>query len=102
MNLEQTTSIAKQHMIGRKVAIHEPGYINHHARRTAAIALHLPDQLDTPVDPLVVHTAALFHDIGKDSDPHNEVGARIARDLLAQCCSSNELDRIYQIIHDHP
>jgi uncharacterized protein len=49
----------------------------------------------------ILYTAALFHDIGKGTEPHNEVGARATRDLLGDICQPEELDRICLVILRH-
>jgi uncharacterized protein len=102
MQVEQIIEIAKRAMGSSKVDIREPGYTYDHGRRTASIALHLADAHGAPVDRDVLHAAALFHDIGKGNNRHNEVGARLVRELLEHACSPAEIDRISQIILEHP
>ena len=102
MRIEQIVDIAKRAILGRRVDIREPGYTYDHGRRTAAIALHLADVHGTLIERHVLRAAALFHDIGKGSDRHNQVGARLARELLEHDCSPAEMDRISQIILEYP
>ena len=79
----------------------EPGFIFYHGRRTAHIALKLADQIEADVNRKILYIGALFHDIGKGFEPHNEVGALIVRDLLSGICELEELDRICKIVLEH-
>ena len=62
----------------------EKGYVFHHGLRTAKIAMKLFDSLECPdkTCPDILFCAALFHDVGKGTEPHNETGAKIASELL--------------------
>jgi uncharacterized protein len=79
----------------------EPGFVFYHGRRTAQIALKLAGQIDAQVDRDILYAGALFHDVGKGSNPHNEVGAHMVRDLLGGVCQPEELERICQIVREH-
>ncbi len=79
----------------------EPGFIYHHGRRTAQLALRLADQLKADVQSDILYTGALFHDVGKGDEFHNEAGAIVARDLLSGLCQDQELDRICEIVRLH-
>jgi uncharacterized protein len=79
----------------------EPGWIYHHGLRTARIALWLREELSSDVDPDVLSVGALFHDLGKDCEPHNETGAALSRELLREHCSAEELEDITAIIRLH-
>lgn len=110
MNLAQARCIAELAMRGRRTeSDRPPGYILFHGRRTARIALELADEIDAaPTDGLgravsrdVLYAGALFHDVGKGLEPHNEIGARRARELLAGTCRAVELDQIAEIVANH-
>ena len=102
MDTEQLNQIALANMGHRKTHKgREPGYIYHHGRRTAQIALRLASQVSGPVDRDILRAAALFHDVGKGVEPHNESGARIARELLSELCEPEEVDGICEIILQH-
>lgn len=49
----------------------------------------------------VLFTGALFHDIGKGFESHNDTGAVIARSLLKNTCNEDELDEIDRIVRFH-
>ena len=103
MNIDQAREIAQLNMATRDIGdSREPGYIYHHGRRTAQIALHLADRVDEPVERDILDVAALFHDIGKGHQRHNEVGACMMRELLGPHCSPAKLERICQLILEHP
>jgi len=96
--------IARQAMGTRKgLLTREAGYLLHHGQRTAEIALHLCEQLDShgEIDGEILHAAALFHDIGKGIDPHAETGAELARMLLSDVYSPQECERIAILIEQH-
>ena len=46
--------------------------------------------------------AGLFHDVGKEFDPHNDHGAEIAARLLKDECTPDELATIIDIVRAHP
>jgi uncharacterized protein len=80
MDIERINQIAYESMAHRKTHQgREPGFILYHGRRTAQIALRLAAQINGAVDRNILYTGALFHDIGKGTEPHNEAGARIVR-----------------------
>jgi uncharacterized protein len=79
----------------------EPGFILHHGRRTAQIALFLAEQININVPRDILYTGALFHDVGKGTEPHHKIGARIVQDLLSDLCSEDELNRICEIVRLH-
>ena len=102
MDIDNITRIARTAM-GKRTAppTREPGWIYHHGIRTAKIALWLREQLGAEIDPDILYTGALFHDLGKEFEPHNESGVIIAREILKQECTTEELDEIVQIIRFH-
>ncbi|MBN2257453.1 MAG: HD domain-containing protein [Anaerolineaceae bacterium] len=102
MNMEKIEQIARDCMRNRQEQQYrEPGWLYHHGHRVARIALRLADELDLAVDRDVMVAGALFHDIGKGSEPHNEVGASITRKALTNACMPDELDAICDIIRSH-
>lgn len=102
MDLERIERIAHENMAQRKThEAREPGYALYHGRRTAQIALELADLTDNTIDHDLLYVGALFHDIGRGADPHNEVGARMVRDLLDGVCEPEELDAIADLVLKH-
>lgn len=79
----------------------EPGWIYFHGLRTAKLALWLADELKASVDRDLLYIAGLFHDVGKGTRRHNEVGARRVRVLLKDHCSPARLDQIAEMVHAH-
>ena len=81
----------------------EKGFIFYHGERTAKLSINLRKRLIPNDDFMdeIIYTSALFHDIGKGIEPHNEIGAVLAENLLKGYCSSEELDSIKNIIRFH-
>ena len=79
----------------------EPDWLYYHGHRTAKIALWLADRIEDPVNRDIVYTGALFHDVGKGTEPHHEIGASKARELLSPVCTAAELNAICNIIRYH-
>ena len=81
----------------------EKGYIFYHGLRTAKIAMKLFDSLGRPdeVCPDILFCAAIFHDIGKGTAPHNETGASMVSELLKDHCKPEEISDITHIIRQH-
>jgi len=102
MNLEQIEEVARMHMLERKAQrAREPGWLFYHGIRTARIAGELCGLLEMQVDKDVVFAGALFHDIGKGSEPHNLRGAELAEELLERYCTRKELDQVCEIVRLH-
>lgn len=102
MDIEKLTQIAHDAMAHRKTSeARETGYIFYHGKRTAQIALKLANQLQADVNRELLYIGALFHDIGKGNEPHNESGALIVRELLCDIYQTEVLDRICEIILYH-
>lgn len=103
MDAERLIEKARAAMGERKRATsREKGYIFHHGLRTARIAMNLAKLIGEPVERHdLLFAAALFHDIGKGIKPHNEVGAKLAADLLTGECPADDLVVIARIIREH-
>lgn len=102
MDIEKLTQIAHDAMAHRKTSeARETGYIFYHGKRTAQIALKLANQLQADVNRELLYIGALFHDIGKGSEPHNESGALMVRELLCDLYQTEALDKICEIILYH-
>ena len=86
----------------KPIETRERGYILNHGIRTAKIAMSLLDSIpSSDVQPDILFAAAVFHDIGKGNEPHNESGAAMAEELLYGQCLPDEIAAITQIILDH-
>jgi uncharacterized protein len=102
MNIEKVEQVACECMAGRQESKErEPGWLYHHGRRVARIAMRLADELGAAADRNVMYAGALFHDIGKGAEPHNEIGATITRETLKELCTPLELESICDIIRKH-
>jgi putative nucleotidyltransferase with HDIG domain len=102
VNTQKIEEIARAEMAGRRdPELREPGWILYHGRRTGKIAVHLAQRLNLDANPDVLYVAGLFHDVGKNGNPHNEVGAARARELLQELATPAEIDKIGEIIRHH-
>ena len=102
MDIEKLTQIAHEAMAHRKTSeSRETGYIFYHGKRTAEIALKLATQLQANVNHELLYIGALFHDIGKGKELHNESGALMVRELLSDFYQKEALDNICEIVLYH-
>lgn len=102
MDIGKLTQIAHDAMVHRKTSeARETGYIFYHGKRTAEIALKLADQLQAEVNRELLYIGALFHDIGKGKEPHNEAGALMVREILSEYYEKETLDTICEIVLCH-
>ncbi|MDN5343768.1 HD domain-containing protein [Oceanotoga sp. DSM 15011] len=80
----------------------DKGFTYHHGIRVGKLALKLKniigikDNLDE-----LIEVGGIFHDIGKGSEPHNEFGAQITKEILKDLYSEDELNIIYDIVFYH-
>ncbi len=79
----------------------EPGWLYYHGRRTGKTAVSLAKQAGVDVEEDITYVGALFHDIGKGTEPHNEVGSQRAAEMLRTHCSDDDLEQISTIIRLH-
>ncbi|HHT37735.1 MAG: HD domain-containing protein [Candidatus Wallacebacter cryptica] len=104
MNLEEIRELAYQHLANRKAhKERELGFIYYHGQRVAKIAVKLR-QLVLPNDDSwdqELTAAAYFHDIAKGIEPHAVYGSIIVREILADYCTKEQLDRISELVRWH-
>lgn len=81
----------------------EPGFVYYHGQRVAQIALQLRELIFPGEDSLdeVILVAGWFHDVGKGLEPHWEYGALVAREMLKDFCTPDELEKIVEMIAGH-
>ncbi len=104
MDLQQIDQIARREMEHRREKQHqarEPGWLYFHGLRTARIAAELASTIGANVNGDVMFAGALFHDIGKGAEHHNERGCEAVKTLLAELASSAEIEEICEIIRLH-
>lgn len=102
MDIDKIEQIARDNMVGRREPQErEPGWLYHHGRRTARLALWLCGELNASADRDTLYAAGLFHDIGKGSDNHNQAGADLTRKLLKHLCTADELNAVCDIVLKH-
>lgn len=104
MNKQRILEIAGSAMSERRDhPAREKGYILNHGLRTGKLVLKLAEVIDKPVDVSrdVLFVAAVFHDIGKGDEPHNETGAALTERLVTDECSPEEISAITQLIVEH-
>lgn len=81
----------------------ETGFIYYHGERTAKLVISLRKLVlpeDTSMDD-ILQTAAFFHDVAKGIEPHSKYGAVLAREMLQDLCSEEELEKICELISLH-
>ncbi len=101
MDVQRIDEIAQAEMAGLRSDTREPGWVLYHGQRTGKLAVLLAGKLKCQVDCDILYTAGLFHDIGKGNDLHNDVGAKLTRNLLSGIVTSSELDKICDVIRYH-
>ena len=102
MNIDQIEQVAHEYLADFKGhQEREPGWEYYHGRRVARISLWLAREMGIAIDPDVVYAGALFHDIGKGAEPHNELGVTRARESLNHLCTPDELNAICELIFNH-
>lgn len=102
MDIEQIEAVAQAEMASRQDhGFREPGWILYHGRRTGKIALHLAERLAKDVDRDGLYVAGLFHDVGKGSQRHNDVGAARTRELLGDLVPAETLNAVCETIRVH-
>lgn len=96
-------ALAEKTMAARKAHLtRERGFIWRHCRRTAVGVIQLRERVtgDASHDD-ALRIAAMFHDIGKDIEPHEHTGALLCRDLLADLLPPALLEEVVCLIAAH-
>lgn len=104
MNIEYINKIAKDKMGKLKShPMREKGFIYYHGLRTAKLALTLRKNIYPEISKYddVIYAGALFHDIGKGIEPHQETGQVIVKHILEGQCTKQELDMVSEIVRLH-
>jgi uncharacterized protein len=104
MNIENINEIAIRSMMRRKSHLQrEKGFIYFHCQRVAKLSINLRRCLfpaeETKDD--VMYVGALFHDLTKGIEPHNETGAQLVKTILSNECTAKEIEEISEIIQLH-
>lgn len=104
MNIQDINQIAFEKM--GKVKAHikrERGFIYYHGLRTAKLALTLRKNIYPDVSKYddIIYVAALFHDIGKGIEPHEETGQVLVQHILKEHCTAEELSMVSDIVRYH-
>jgi uncharacterized protein len=104
LDLIKISNLAYELMKDRKAQPdRETGYIYYHGERVSKLSIRLRKRLlpnDNSYDEYMI-IASLFHDIGKGFKPHEKYGAILVKDILREYCSSNEIDKISELINYH-
>jgi uncharacterized protein len=99
---KQIEKVARTQMLARKEQNErEPGWLFYHGIRTANIAREICELLNFEINVDVVFAGALFHDIGKGSEPHNLEGAKLTKRLLEKYCTEDESSQVCEIVRLH-
>ncbi len=104
MDLEVIQGLASKHLRSRNAHHNrEQGFIYYHGQRVAKLAVNLRKRLlpgETTFDQVMI-VASYFHDVAKGIEPHSKFGSIVAREILADYCTSEELEQIATIIRHH-
>lgn len=104
MERDVLMEIARKAMAGRKPHPgRERGYIFYHGRRVAHLAEHLADHVEgaEDLDRDVLFAGGLFHDVGKGTEPHHEMGAILTERLLRDTVEPELRERICSLVANH-
>lgn len=104
MNFDRINEIAHNLMSHRKSHVRrETGFIYYHCQRVAKIALNLRKELFPHEEAMddIIYIAAMFHDVTKGIEPHQETGSVLVKTLLKDECTTEQLDYISDIIALH-
>ena len=91
--------------LGKRKAHHhrETGFIYYHGARTAKLVINLRKLIfpeDSSMDE-ILQAAAYFHDVAKGIEPHSKFGAMLAKEMLQDLCTAEELEQIVGLIGCH-
>ncbi len=103
MDFVRLEKLAESHMNNRRShRERETGFVFLHGKRVMNGALNLRRLItdDTSFDD-VLACAALFHDVGKGIGEHGKSGAAIARYILKDEITPDELDTVARLIEAH-
>lgn len=95
---------AFEYLGSRKAHYHrETGFIYYHGVRVSKLVINLRKLIfpeDTSMDD-ILQAAALFHDVAKGIEPHSRYGSTLAKELLQDICTTEELGKISELISLH-
>ncbi|MEF2965835.1 HD domain-containing protein [Paenibacillus sp. M1] len=104
MNLDRINEIAFKTMGNRKSHLYrEKGFIYYHCQRVAKLAINLRKELFSEQGSIddIIYVGALFHDVAKGIEPHNETGAQLVKSLLRDELPPENLELVSDIIARH-
>lgn len=105
MDINKLKELAFSLMAKRKAHLgREKGFIYHHGVRVSTLAIKLREIIlpeDNSHDDIII-AASLFHDIAKGIEPHGRYGSVLVKDVLAENCTEDEINKISEIIYYHP
>jgi uncharacterized protein len=81
----------------------ERGYIFYHGRRVGHLAQHLAERIEqaADLDGDLLYAGGLFHDVGKGTEPHHLIGARLVEELLKPVLGPEQIEQIASIVANH-
>lgn len=104
MDLELIKARAFENLSKRKAhKRREIGFIYYHGQRTAKLVISLRKLVlpeDSSMDE-ILQAAAYFHDVAKGIEPHSKYGGLLAKEMLQDLCSKEELEKICELISLH-
>ncbi len=104
MDIELIRQRAFENLVKRRAHQHrETGFIYYHGDRVSKLVINLR-KLILPQDDStddILQAAALFHDVAKGIEPHSRYGASLAKEMLQDICTIEELEKISELIRLH-
>lgn len=103
INFDQLDALAADWMLQRKAHLQrEKGFIYRHCKRVSVSILQLRRHTtgDAGHD-TALRVAAMFHDIGKGIEPHEETGAAIVQSMLSPHLPPALLTEVVHLIRSH-
>jgi len=81
----------------------ETGFIYYHGDRVSKLVINLRKLILPQDDSMddILQAAALFHDVAKGIEPHSRYGASLAKEMLQDICTVEELEKISELIRLH-
>ena len=103
MDFDRLTAIAEKNMKGRRShRERELGFTYYHGQRVARSVIALRKRVtDDETHDALLRCAAMFHDVGKGYTAHGAAGAEMARYLLKDELTEEELSEVCRLIFAH-
>ena len=104
MDKDKIKGLAFKTMANRKAQLYrEKGFIYYHCERTANLAINLRKKIipNNSLKDNILYVGALFHDIAKGVEPHNQNGYILVKEILKGYCKEPDIEEISQLVKYH-